>query len=45
MTSALQQSDEGKVALKKYNVTIQDSQVGVVGDNTQVKGGIHFGKK
>ena len=45
LTAALQQTDEGKVALKKYKVTIQNSQVGVVGDNAQVEDGIHFGKK
>jgi hypothetical protein len=45
LTAALKQTDEGKEALKKYKVTIQDSQVGVVGDNAQVEGGIHFGRK
>jgi hypothetical protein len=45
LTAALQQTDEGKAALKKYRVTIQGSQVGFIGDNATVKGGIHFGKK
>lgn len=32
-------------ALAKYKVHIENSQVGVVGDNAHVEGGMHFGKK
>ena len=45
LTVALQQTDPGRTALAKYSASIHDSQVGVVGDNAQVEGGIHFGKK
>ena len=45
LTATLQKSAEGRAALAKYHVIIQDSQVGVVGDNTRVEGGMHFGKK
>jgi hypothetical protein len=45
LVEALQQSSEGKAALAKYQVSITNSEVGVVGDNAQVSGGIHFGKK
>lgn len=42
LLQALQQTAEGQVALGKYQ--IQAGNIGVVGDNTQVEGGIHFGK-
>ena len=28
----------------KYNIHVKDSQVGVIGDNVKIKGGIHFGR-
>jgi hypothetical protein len=41
---AMQQTDEGRSALAKYKVSIQNSEVGIVGDNARVEGGMHFGK-
>ena len=31
--------------ISKYNLNIQGSDVGVIGDKADIKGGIHFGKK
>ena len=45
LTEALNQSTEGRTALSKYNVTVENSEVGVIGDHAHVEGGIHFGKK
>ncbi|BBO84659.1 hypothetical protein DSCO28_52250 [Desulfosarcina ovata subsp. sediminis] len=42
LTDALNQSAEGRAALSKYNVTIDNSEVGVIGDHAHVDGGIHF---
>lgn len=43
LVKALEKSTEGRSALAKHHVNIQDSQVGVVGDNARVEGGVHFG--
>jgi hypothetical protein len=45
LVEALKKSEEGRAALSKYNVTIADSDVGVIGDHTHIEGGLHFGKK
>jgi hypothetical protein len=45
LTAALQKTSEGRAAMAKYHVNIRDSEVGIVGDNARVEGGIHFGKK
>ncbi len=42
---ALEKSNEGRAALAKYKVHIENSQVGIVGDNAHVEGEMHFGKK
>ena len=41
---ALEQTSEGREAVSKYILNIQDSEVGVIGDGAQV-GKIQFGKK
>ena len=43
LIAALEETKAGQQALGKYNVQVQDSQVGVIGDHTKVEGGIHFG--
>lgn len=45
LMAALQKTTEGRSALSKYNVRIENSQVGIVGDNAHVEGGLHFGDK
>jgi hypothetical protein len=45
LTEALSQSAEGRAALSKYNVTIENSDVGVIGDHAHIEGGMHFGKQ
>jgi polyisoprenoid-binding protein YceI len=45
LVEALRQSEEGQAALAKYQVSISNSEVGVVGDHARVSGGIHFGRK
>ena len=43
LKQALEQTAEGREAVSKYILNVQNSQVGVIGDNATVKGGIHFG--
>jgi hypothetical protein len=45
LKQVLEQTDEGREAFSKYILNIRDSEVGVIGDNATVKGGIHFGGK
>lgn len=45
LIAALKETAEGQRALSKYDIQIQDSQVGVIGDHAEVSGGIHFGSK
>lgn len=42
---ALERTSEGREAFPKYILNIQNSQVGVIGPNAKVTGGIHFGGK
>ncbi len=41
---ALKSTSEGKKALSKYHVDAAGSQIGIIGDDANVQGGIHFGK-
>jgi hypothetical protein len=43
LLEALEETSQGKEALSKYNIQIEGGQVGVIGDHTEVKGGMHFG--
>jgi internalin A len=43
LITALEETRAGQQALGKYNVQVQDSQVGVIGPNAKIEGGIHFG--
>lgn len=45
LLDALQKSETGQQALSKYNIQATNSEIGVIGDNTKIEGGIHFGKK
>jgi hypothetical protein len=45
LLGALKETPKGQEAVSKYNIQMHDSQVGVVGDNAEVSGGIHFGSK
>jgi hypothetical protein len=40
---ALEKTQAGQQALGKYNVQVHGGQVGVIGDNAHVEGGMHFG--
>lgn len=40
---ALESTPEGKQVVAKFRIDIKNSQVGVIGDNTKVEGGIHIG--
>lgn len=44
LKQAMERTPERREALSGY-IHIQNSQVGVIGDNTTVKGGIYFGGK
>ena len=43
LLKALEETSQGKEALGKYNIQIDGGQVGVIGDHTEIKGGMHFG--
>ena len=45
LMDALQNTLEGKQAVSKYNIQAENSEIGVIGDNADIKGGIHFGSK
>ena len=45
LIDALKRTPEGQRAISKYNLNILGSDVGVIGDKADIKGGIHFGKK
>ena len=42
LLEALQSYPAGREAVSKYNIQISGGQVGVIGDNTQITGGIHL---
>ncbi len=44
LMEALKSTPEGNKAVSKYNIQIQNGEVGVIGDHADVKGGIHFGE-
>ena len=43
LRQALEQTPEGREAISKYKLNIQNSKVGMIGNGTTVEGGIHFG--
>jgi len=45
LQKALEKTAAGQAALAKYELTIHNSQVGIVGDNARVDGGLHFNKE
>ena len=34
-----------QAAMGKFNIQAENSQIGAIGDNTRIEGGIHFGSK
>ena len=44
LIEALKSTPEGEKAVGKYQVDVSGGQVGVIGDDAKVEGGIHFGK-
>jgi hypothetical protein len=44
LIEALQSTAEGKQALGKYQIDARYAQIGVMGDQAKVEGGIHFGE-
>jgi hypothetical protein len=44
LIDALESTAEGKKAVGKYQIDARGAQIGVLGDDAEVKGGIHFGK-
>lgn len=45
LEAAIKSNPQGQQALSKYNIQISGGQVGVIGDNAKITGGIHFGEK
>jgi hypothetical protein len=43
LIAALEETQAGQQALSRYNIELEDSQVGVIGDHAHVEGGIHLG--
>jgi hypothetical protein len=44
LLDALQDTSAGQKAVSKYSIQATDSEIGVIGDNAQIEGGIHFGQ-
>ncbi len=44
LMEALKSTPEGQKATGKFQIDVSGGQVGVIGDDAEVKGGIHFGK-
>jgi hypothetical protein len=45
LVDAVMNTPQGPEVIRKYNLNIRGSDVGVIGDKADIKGGIHFGKK
>ncbi len=45
LVAALEKTAAGQQALSNYHIEVKDSQVGVIGPNAKVTGGIHLGGK
>jgi len=45
LLNALKKMPEGQQALSKYQISAKDSQIGVIGDQAKIEGGLHFGVK
>lgn len=43
LMEALKSTTQGEQALVKYQIDVTGGQVGIIGDNAKVEGGIHFG--
>ncbi len=43
LVQALKETEDGRRAVAKYQIDARDAQIGVVGDNAKVEGGIRFG--
>ena len=44
LVEALKETPKGQEAVSKYNIQVQDSQIGVIGDHAHIEGGIRFGE-
>ena len=42
LLKALEKTSEGKAAMGKFNIQMDNSEVGVIGENTTVHGGVHM---
>ncbi len=45
LLDAVKQTPAGAEIVSKHNIQITNSQVGVIGDNAKIVGGIHFGDR
>ena len=43
LLAAIKETPQGAEIVGKYNIQIEGGQVGVIGDNTHIEGGLHFG--
>ena len=43
LVQALKETDQGRLAVAKYQIDAKGAQIGVMGDGAKVEGGIHFG--
>ena len=44
LLGALEGTSQGQQALGKYNIQAKDSEIGVIGDDAHIEGGIKFGR-
>lgn len=44
LIEALESITEAKAAISKYQIDAKDSQIGVIGDQAHIEGGINFGE-
>jgi hypothetical protein len=45
LIAALKETTEGKKIIDGFHLDITNSQIGIIGDNAKIEGGVHFGKK
>ncbi len=44
LIDALKETEKGQKTLGKYNINVQNSEIGNIGDHAHIPGGIHFGE-
>lgn len=45
LTAALEKTKAGQQAMAKFHIQAENSEIGNIGDNAHIEGGIHFGSR